>query len=96
MVPKTAYAWDGSGLGGIGDEAGFAAGAAGAEDACWLLCMIADHREGEGGEGRSSLVVLDGADLSAGPVARIWLKHRIPHGLHGMFVSGGGGAAAAR
>jgi len=56
----------------------------GAEEECWLLGMIADH--GEGGEGRSSLAVLDGADLTRGPVARVWLEHRIPHGLHGAFA----------
>ena len=81
----------------MGDADGFAAGAAGAEEECWLLCMVADHTEKGGG--RSSLVVLDGANVSAGPVARVWLKHRIPHGLHGAFVpptGGGGGASAAR
>ena len=56
----------------------------GAEEECWILGMIADH--GEGGEGRSSLAVLDGADLTKGPVARVWLEHRIPHGLHGAFA----------
>jgi hypothetical protein len=28
---------------------------------------------------------------SGGPVGRVWLKHRIPHGLHGAFVPGRGG-----
>ena len=54
------------------------------EEECWILGMIADHSEG--GEGKSSLVILDGANLAAGPVARVWLEHRIPHGLHGAFV----------
>ena len=84
VVPKGCYAWDGSGAGGVGDARAFADGAAGAEEECWLLGMVADHTEE--GAGRSSLVVLDGANLGAGPVARIWLKHRIPHGLHGAFV----------
>jgi all-trans-8'-apo-beta-carotenal 15,15'-oxygenase len=60
-----------------------------------VMGMMVDHTE-EGG-GRSSLVVLDGADVAAGPVARVWLNHRIPHGLHGAFVpppppAGGWGA----
>ncbi len=29
--------------------------------------------------------VLDAADFDKGPVATIWLKHRIPRGLHGHF-----------
>ena len=45
-----------------------------------------DRRSLRGGEGKSSLVILDGANLAAGPVARVWLEHRIPHGLHGAFV----------
>mmetsp|Transcript_3686 Transcript_3686/g.8801 ORF Transcript_3686/g.8801 Transcript_3686/m.8801 type:complete len:140 (-) Transcript_3686:460-879(-) len=104
VVPKGDYAWDGSGLGGIGFDlgsatgAGMAAAAAGKEEDCWLLGMVVDHTEAGGG--RSSLVVLDGADISAGPVARLWLKHRIPHGLHGAFVprarAGSGAARSSR
>ena len=54
------------------------------EEECWILGMIADHSER--GEGKSSLAIFDGANLAAGPVARVWLEHRIPHGLHGAFV----------
>ena len=64
----------------------------GAEKECWISGMIADH--GEGGEGRSSLAVLDGADLTKGPVARVWLEHRIPHGLHGRVRAQGGASQA--
>ena len=54
------------------------------EQECWLLGMLADHEETP--EGRTCLAILDGADVSAGPVAKIFLKHRVPHGLHGAFV----------
>ena len=94
IVPKTKYAWDGSGSGGIGDAEAFASGMAGMEEDCWLLGMVADHSDVGGG--KSSLVVLDGADLEKGPVARIWLKHRIPHGLHGAFVPGKRGVGDSR
>ena len=46
--------------------------------------MLADHEETP--EGRTCLAILDGANVSAGPVAKIFLKHRVPHGLHGAFV----------
>ena len=29
--------------------------------------------------------VLDAADFSKGPVAKLWLQHHVPHGLHGFF-----------
>ena len=51
---------------------------------CWLLGMLADHGETPGG--RTCVAVFDGADVSAGPVAKIFLTHRVPHGLHGAFV----------
>jgi carotenoid cleavage dioxygenase-like enzyme len=53
------------------------------EQECWLLGMLADH---ETVPGQSCLAILDGADVAAGPVAKIYLKHRVPHGLHGAFV----------
>eukprot|EP00793_Prasinoderma_coloniale_P007095 PRCOL_00006947-RA len=39
--------------------------------------------DAEGGE--SCLLVLDGARLAEGPVARVWLGERLPHGLHGCM-----------
>jgi carotenoid cleavage dioxygenase-like enzyme len=54
------------------------------EDDAWLLGLIADH-SAENESGVSRLVVLDCANLSAGPVAQFPLQNRIPHGLHGMF-----------
>jgi all-trans-8'-apo-beta-carotenal 15,15'-oxygenase len=50
----------------------------------WILGMCSDMDE----EGQSSLLVLDGARLADGPVARIRLAHHIPHGLHGSFAPG--------
>ena len=41
----------------------------------WLVAPVAGR-----------VAVFDGADVSAGPVAKIFLKHRVPHGLHGAFV----------
>jgi all-trans-8'-apo-beta-carotenal 15,15'-oxygenase len=52
----------------------------GAEDEGWLLTMQFDsERE------RSAIVILDAKDLSI--VARLYLKHHVPYGLHGSFTS---------
>ena len=29
--------------------------------------------------------VLDASNFSKGPVAKLWLNHHVPHGLHGFF-----------
>jgi all-trans-8'-apo-beta-carotenal 15,15'-oxygenase len=51
----------------------------GAEDEGWLLTMQFDsERE------RSVIVILDAKDLSI--VARLYLKHHVPYGLHGSFT----------
>ena len=55
------------------------------EDDAWLIGLIADHSR-ENPAGISRVVVLDCADIAAGPVCSIPLRNRIPHGLHGMFV----------
>lgn len=34
----------------------------------------------------SDLVILDGKDIAAGPIARLKLPHHVPYGLHGCFV----------
>ena len=31
------------------------------------------------------LQILDASNFSKGPVAKLWLKHHVPHGLHGFF-----------
>jgi all-trans-8'-apo-beta-carotenal 15,15'-oxygenase len=51
------------------------------EDAGWILSLIynaTDHR--------SQVVILDGEDISQGPVARLHLTHHVPYGLHGTFT----------
>ena len=58
------------------------------ERAVWLIAPIFD------GETRTtSYVVLDAADLGAGPVCELPLPTHIPWGLHGTWVEPGGGAA---
>jgi all-trans-8'-apo-beta-carotenal 15,15'-oxygenase len=50
------------------------------EDDVWILATIFDSvRE------RSSVAVFDGKRLEVGPVARVWLKNRLPHSLNGVF-----------
>ncbi|BAZ27905.1 Retinal pigment epithelial membrane protein [Cylindrospermum sp. NIES-4074] len=52
------------------------------EDNGWVLLLVYDavHQ-------RSDVVILDASDLQKGPVARLHLKHHIPYGLHGNFIS---------
>ncbi len=54
----------------------------GDEDDGWLLSLIYDSTHH-----RSDLVILDAKDLNQGPIAKLHLKHHIPYGLHGNFVS---------
>ena len=54
------------------------------EDAGYWLAMVFDASRGA-----SSLAILDAADVSKGPVARVWLKHHVPHGLHGEWCARG-------
>ncbi len=51
------------------------------EDDGWVLVLIynAERR-------CSDLVILDGRDISAGPITRLKLAHHVPYGLHGSFV----------
>jgi all-trans-8'-apo-beta-carotenal 15,15'-oxygenase len=51
------------------------------EDDGWLLLLMYDAAHH-----RSDLVILDARDLNKEPVARLHLKHHIPHGLHGSFT----------
>ena len=80
VVPKRSRA------SGVGSDADADA----REEECWVLGMVADHDPENGARGKSSLLILDGADVSKGPVARVRLNERIPHGLHGAFVGRGG------
>lgn len=54
----------------------------GDEEDVWMLAMMFD-----GMRDRSCLGVFDGKNISDGPVARLWLKHHLPHSLHGHFAS---------
>lgn len=51
-----------------------------AEDQGLLLGIVYDHRQE-----RSSLVVLDAANMDRGPICRLWLTHHLVHGLHGSW-----------
>ena len=59
-------------------------GAAEKEDAGFLLAMVFDASRGA-----SSLAILDASDVSKGPVARVGLRHHVPHGLHGEWCARG-------
>lgn len=54
---------------------------AGAEDDGWILSVVHD-----GNTDRSELVVLDAADVTAAPLARVHLPRRVPFGFHGNWV----------
>ncbi|MDJ1134197.1 carotenoid oxygenase family protein [Streptomyces iconiensis] len=53
-----------------------------AEDDGWILSVVHD-----GNTDRSELVVLDAADVTAAPVARVRLPRRVPFGFHGNWVA---------
>ncbi|WP_017299144.1 carotenoid oxygenase family protein [Nodosilinea nodulosa] len=55
-------------------------GATGDDDGWVLVLMYNAERR------CSDLVILDGNDITAGPVARLKLPHHVPYGLHGSFV----------
>jgi carotenoid cleavage dioxygenase-like enzyme len=62
--------------------AGPEAGAAAAEDAGYVLTLVTDGRLGT-----AELVVLDAANVAAGPVARVPIAGtNLPHGLHGCWA----------
>ncbi len=51
------------------------------EDDGWVLVLMynAERR-------CSDLVILDGKNITTGPIARLKLSHHVPYGLHGSFV----------
>ncbi|MYW06592.1 carotenoid oxygenase family protein [Streptomyces sp. SID3343] len=70
------------GAGRWGSEAPFAArDDSTGEDDGYLVSFVTDEREG-----RSEVVVLDAADLAAGPVCRVLLPVRVPVGFHATWV----------
>ncbi|MGW0659403.1 carotenoid oxygenase family protein [Streptodolium elevatio] len=70
------------GPGRWGSEAPFAPRDGGtAEDDGYLVSFVHDERED-----RSEVVVLDAADLGAGPVCRILLPQRVPTGFHSCWI----------
>ncbi|KAK3267487.1 hypothetical protein CYMTET_23959, partial [Cymbomonas tetramitiformis] len=52
------------------------------EDDGWLMGFLYD-----GSQHTSEFVIVDARHMSDPPIARLRLKHHIPHGLHGMFVN---------
>lgn len=53
-----------------------------AEDDGWILSVVHD-----GNTDSSELVVLDAADVTAAPLARVHLPRRVPFGFHGNWIS---------
>ena len=56
--------------------------ASAAEESGWLLGLMYDHLKN-----RSSLVILDAANIDKGPICRLWFTHHLAHGLHGSWVN---------
>ena len=52
-----------------------------AEDDGWILSVVHDATTDRG-----ELVVLDAADMGAGPIARVHLPRRVPFGFHGNWI----------
>jgi carotenoid cleavage dioxygenase len=52
-----------------------------AEDDGFVIAPVWD-----GPRGRSSLRILDARNVSAEPLATLWLRHRMPAGFHGSFA----------
>jgi all-trans-8'-apo-beta-carotenal 15,15'-oxygenase len=51
------------------------------DDDGWLLGILYDHLKN-----RSALAIFNAADLSNGPVCRLWFTHPLAHGLHGSWI----------
>jgi carotenoid cleavage dioxygenase-like enzyme len=61
-------------------EALFVPGGSG-EGEGWLLTFAYDHASDA-----SELIILEALDIEAGPLARISMPRRVPHGFHGTWV----------
>jgi len=65
-----------------GEAVFVAADSTGDERSGWYLTYVYDEvRSG------SDLVILDATDMTAGPVARVRLPQRVPHGFHGNWIT---------
>ena len=53
------------------------------EDDGFVLSVVYD-----GPSARSSVLVLDARDFAGEPLARLWLRNRVPMGFHGNFAPG--------
>lgn len=51
-----------------------------AETDVWILVTMLDAVKN-----KTCVAILDGRDVAKGPVCRIWLRHHLPHSLHGCF-----------
>jgi all-trans-8'-apo-beta-carotenal 15,15'-oxygenase len=51
------------------------------EDDGWLLGIMYDHLKD-----CSCLAIFNAADLTPGPICRLWFTHHLAHGLHGSWV----------
>jgi len=56
------------------------AGATEKEDAIWLIANVFDASVQ-----KTYFLILDGERFDEGPVAKVWLKHHIPHAIHGCW-----------
>lgn len=80
------------GPGRLGGEAVFVPRQDGrAEDDGWLVTFVFD-----GAKGSSELLLVDAADFTSPPVARVLLPQRVPFGFHGAWIDGQAISAAAR
>lgn len=81
VIPKRNNDDDNHNDDGHGDGHGDNTDNGGDEDDVWLLgCMY------DAVEGRSVVGIFDGKDIAQGPICRVWLKHHLPHSLHGCFT----------
>lgn len=70
-------------LEGAPGEAVFVAGSSATDERTgWYLSYVYDNQRNG-----SDLVILDAADITAAPVARIRLPQRVPHGFHGNWIT---------
>lgn len=69
--------------GEMGNEATFVPAEGGAEDEGWLLTYVFDDTRRV-----TDLCVLDATRVADGPIARVHLPRRVPHGFHGDWIPG--------